>query len=138
MIPWTAAHQSSLSLTISRSLLNLMSIELVMPSSHIILCRPLLLLPSVFPSVRIFSESAVHIRWQSTGVSASASVLPMNIPGLISFRTNMFDLHSVQGTVKSLLQHHSSKASILWHTPFFMVQLSHPYMTTRKTITLTR
>ena len=139
MIPWTAAHQSSLSLTISRSLLNLMSIELVMPFNHLILCCPLLLLPSIFPSIRVSSKELVlHIRW-SKYWSFSSSIRPSNeYSGLISYRMDWLDLLAVQGTLKILLQHHSSKASILWHTPFFMVQLSHPYMTTRKTITLTR
>ena len=120
-----------------------MSIELVMPSNHLILCRPLLLLPSIFPRIRVFSnESALRIRWpggQSIGVSASTSVLPMNEhPGLISFRMDWLDLLAVQGALKSLLQHHSSKASILQRSAFFIVQLSHLYMTTGKTIALTR
>ena len=107
-----------------------------MPSSHLILCRPLLLLPPILPSIRVFSsESTLHIRWPSIGVSAS--VLG-DLPGLISFRMDWLDLLAVQGTLKSLLQHHSSKASILWCSPFFIVQLSHPYMTTGKTIALTR
>ena len=139
MTPWTAAHQVSLSFIISWSLLKLMSIELVMPSNHLILCRPLLLEPSIFPSIRVFSsESAVWIRWPKCW-SFSFSISPSNeYSGLISFRTDWFDLLVVQGTLKSLLQHHSSKASILWHSAFFMVQLSHPYMTTGKTIALTR
>ena len=133
MIPWTAAHQSSLSFTISQSLLKFMPIESVMPSNHLILCYPLLLLPSVFPSIRVFSnESALFIRWPKYW---SFSISPLNeYPGLISFRIDWFDLLAVQGTLKSLLQHHSSKASILQHSAFFMVQLSHLYMTTGKTI----
>ena len=117
-----------------------MSIELVMPSNHLILCHPLLLLPSVFPSIRVFSnESVLCISGQSIGVSASASDLPINIQdSLISFRMDWLDLLAVQGTLKSLLQHHSSKASVLWHSTLFMVQLSHPYMTTGKTIALPR
>ena len=116
-----------------------MSIKSVMPSNHLILCCPLLLLPSVFPSVRVFSnESALCIRWPKYW-SFSLSISPSNEhPGLISFRMDWLDLLSVQGTVKSLLQHHSSKASILWHSAIFIVQLSHPYMTTGKTKALTR
>ena len=116
-----------------------MSIESVMPSSHLILCRPLFLLPSIFPSIRVFSnESALHIRWPKYW-SFSFSISPSNeYSGLISFRRDWLDLLAVQGTLKRLLQHHSSKASILWHLAFFMVQLSHPYMTTGKTIALTR
>ena len=135
---WTAGHQASLSFTVSQSLLRLMSIELVMPSNHLILCRPLLLLPSVFPSIRVFySELAVHIRWPEYQ-SSSFSISPSNeYSELISFKTAWFDLLAVQGTLKSLLQHHSSKASIIQHSAFFMVQLSHPYMTTGKTIALT-
>ena len=137
--PWTVAHQASLSITDSQSLLKLMSIELVMPSKHLILCHPLLLLPSIFPRIRVFSnESVLHIRWPKYW-SFSFSISPSNeYSGLISFRMNWLDLLSVQGTVKSLLQHHSSKASILRCSAFFMVQLSHPYMTTGKTIALTR
>ena len=110
-----------------------------MPSNHLILCRPLLLLPSIFPSIRVFSnESALHIRWPKYW-SSSFNISPTNEhPGLISFRMDCLDLLAVQETLKSLLQHHSSKASILWRSAFFIVQLSHPYMTTRKTITLTR
>ena len=136
--PWTAAHQVSLSITNSRSLFKLMSIELVMPSSHLILFYPLLLLPSIFPSIRVFSnESVLHIRW-SKYWSFSFSISPSNeYSGLISFRIDWFDLLAVQETLKSLLQYHSSKASILQHSAFFMVQLSHPCMTTRKTIALT-
>ena len=137
--PWTAAHQASLSITNSRSLLTLMSIESVMPSNHLILCRPLLFLPSVFSSIRVFSyESVLHIRWPKYW-SFSFSISPSNeYSGLISCRIDWFDLLPVQGTLKSLLQHHSSKASIPWHSAFFIVQLSHPYMTTGKTIALTR
>ena len=136
--PWTAAHQASLSFTISQSLLKLMSIELVMPSNHLILCRPLLLPPSIFPSIRDFSnESVLHIRWPKYW-SLSFSISPSNVySGLISFTIDLFDLLAVQGTLKSLLQHNSSKASTLWCSVFFMVQLSHPYMTTGKTIALT-
>ena len=131
--------QSSLSITSSQSSLKLMSIKSVMPSKHLILCRLLLLLPSIFPSTRVFSsESVLHIRW-SKYWSVSFSISPSNAySGLISFRMDWLDLLAVQGTLKSLLQHHSSKASVLWHSAFFMVQLSHPYMTTRKTIALTR
>ena len=137
--PWTAAHQTSLSITNSRSLLKLMSIESVMPSNHLILCDPLLLLPSIFTSIRVFSsESVLHIRWPKYW-SFSFSINPSNeYSGLISFRIDWLDLLVVQGTLKSLLQHHSSKASVLWHSAFFTVQLSHPYMTTGKTIALTR
>ena len=137
--PWTAARQASLSITNSRSLPKLMSIELVMPSNHVILCHPLLLLPSIFPSIRVFSnESALHIRWPKYG-SFSFSISPSNEhPGLISFRMDWLDLLAVQGTLKNLLQHHSSKASILRCSAFFIVQLSHPYMTPGKTIALTR
>ena len=134
--PWTAACQTSLSITGSWSLLKLMSIESVMPSNHLILCRPLLLLPSLFPSIRVFSsESALHIRWPKYW---SFSFSPSNeYSGLMSFRTDWFDLLAVQGTLKSLLQHHS-KASVLRRSAFFIVQLSHPCMTTGKTIALTR
>ena len=137
--PWTAAHQASLSITSSRSLLKLMSIESVMPSNHLILCHPLPLLPSIFPSIRVFSnESVVHIRWPKYW-SFSFSISPSNeYSGLISFRIDWLDLLAVQGNLKSLLQHHNSKASILQRSAFFMVQLSHQYMTTRKTIPLTR
>ena len=133
--PWTAAHQASLSITSSRSLPKLMPVESVMPCNHLILCHPLLLLPSVFPSIRVFSnESALRIRWPKYW-SFSFSISPFNEhPGLISFRMDWLDLLSVQGTLKSLLQHHSSKASILQHSAFFIVQLSHPYMTAGKTI----
>jgi len=137
--PWTAAHQASLSITNSQSLLKLMSIESVMPSNHLILCRPLLLSPSIFPSIRVFSnESVLRIRWPKYW-SFSFNISPSNKhPGLISFRMDWVDLFAVQGTLKSLLQHHSSKASILRRSAFFTVQLSHPYMTTGKTIALTR
>ena len=126
-------------MTNSQSLLKLMSIESVMPSNHLILCRPLLLLPSVFPSIRIFpNESALCIRWPKYW-SFSFSISPSNeYLGLISFRMDLLDLLVVQGTLKSLLQHHSSKASILWCSAFFIVQLSHPYMTIGKTVTLMR
>ena len=136
--PWTAARQASLSITNSRSSPKPTSIESVMPSNHPILCRPLLL-PSIFPSIRVFSnESVLHIRWPKYW-SFSLNISPSNKhPGLISFRMNWLDLLAVQGTLKSLLQHHSPKASILRHSAFFIVQLSHPYMTTGKTIALTR
>ena len=131
--PWTAARQAFLSLTISWSLLKLMSIEPMMPSNHLVLCCPLLLLPSVFPSIRVFSnEKALRIRWSKDWIFSS-SISPSNEDsGLISFRIDWFDLLAVQGTLKGLLQHHSSKASILRRSVFFMVQLSHPYMTTGK------
>ena len=137
--PWIAAHQASLSITNSRSSLRLTSIESVMPSSHLILCCPLLLLSPVPPSIRVFSnESTLHMRWPKYW-SFSFSIIPSKeIPGLISFRMDWLDLLAVQGTLKSLLQHHSSKASILRCSAFFTVQLSHPYMTTGKTIALTR
>ena len=130
--PWTAARQASLSITNSGSLLKVMSIESVMPSNHLILCHPLLLLPSIFPSIRVFSsESVPHIRWPKYW-SFSFSISPSNeYSGLISFTMDWLDLLAVQGSLKSLLQHHSSSA-------FFIVQLSHPYMTTGKTIALTR
>ena len=137
--PWTVACQASLSITNFQSLPKPMSIELVMPANHLILCCPLLLLPSVFPSIRIFSnESVLFIRWPkywnfSFNISSSNEH-----SGLISFRMDWLDLLAGQGTLKSLLQHHSSKASVLWHSVFFIVQLSHPYMTTGKTIALTR
>ena len=133
--PWTAAHQASLFFTIPWSLLKLLSIELVMPSNHLILCHPLLLLPSNFPSIRVFfNELALRIRWPKYW-SFSFSISPSNeYSGLISFRIDWSDLLAVQGTLNSLLQHDSSKASILWHSTFFIVQLSHPYMTTGKTI----
>ena len=137
--PWTAAHQTSLSITNSWSLLKFMSIESVIPSNHLILCHPLLLPPSIFPSIRIFSsESFICIRWPKYW-SFSFSISPSNeYSGLISSRKDWLDLRAVQGTLKSLLQHHSSKASILRHSAFFLVQLSHPYMTTGKTIAFTR
>ena len=137
--PWIAVRQASLSITNSWSLLKLMPIESVMPSSHLILCRPLLLLPSVFPSIRVFSnESTLLIRWPKYW-SFSFNISPSDEhPGLISFRMDWLGLLAVQGTLKSLLQHHSSKASIFRHSAFFTVQLSHPYMTTGKTIVLTR
>ena len=137
--PWTAACQASLSITNSLCLLKLMCIELVIPSNQLILCPPLLLLPSIFPSIRVFSnESVLHIRWPKYW-SFSFNICPSNeYSGLISFRMDWLDLLAVQGTLKSLLQHHSSKASILRFLAFFKVQLSHPYMTTGKTIALTR
>ena len=136
---WTAAPQSSLSITSSWSLLKLMSIELVMPPSHLILSHCLLLLPSIFPSIRVFSnESALCIRWPKYW-SFSFSISPSSeYSGLISFRIDWFDLLAIQETLKSLLKHHSSKALILCSSAFFMVQLSHPYMTTGKTIALIR
>ena len=135
---WTAAPQASLSFTKSRSLLKLLSIESVIPSNHLILCHSLLLLPSIFPSIRVFSsESVLHIRWPKYW-SFSFSISPSNeYSGLISFRIDWFDLFGVQGTLKSLLQHHSSKASVLRCSAFFMIQLSHPNMTTGETIVLT-
>ena len=137
--PWTAACQSSLFITNSRSLLKLMSIELVMPSSHLSLCHPLLLQPSIFPCIRVFSkESVLHIRWPKYW-SFSFGICPSNEhPGLISCRMDWLDLLAVQETRKSLLQHHSSKASILQCSAFFIAQLSHPYVTTGTTIALTR
>ena len=139
MTPWTAVCQASLSITNSQSLLKPMSIELVMSSNHPILCHPLLLLPSIFPNIRVFSnESVLRIRWPKCW-SFSFSISPSNEnPGLISFRMAWLDLLAVQGTLKSLLQHHSSKVSVLQHSTFFIVQLSYPYMTTGKTIALTR
>ena len=137
--PWTAARQDSLSITHSRSLLKLMYIESVMPSNHLILCLPLILPPSIFPSIRVFSnESVLRISWPKYW-SFNFSICPSNeYLGLISFRMDWLDLLAVQGTLKSLLQHHSSKASILRCSAYFIVQLSHPYMTTGKTIALTR
>ena len=137
MIPWTAACQASLSVTSSQSLLKFMSIESVSPSSHLIFCRPLLILPSIFSSTRVFSnESVLHIRWPNYW-SFSFNISPSNeYLGLISFRMHRLDLLAVQRTLKSLLQHRSSKASILRCSAFFTVQLSHPYMTTGKTIAL--
>ena len=137
--PWTAAHQASLSITNTWSLPKLMSVESVMPSNHLILCHPLLLVPSIFPSIRVFSnESALRMRWPKY-YSFSFNISPSNEhPGLISFRMDWLDLLALQGTLKSLLQHHSSKTLILQCSAFFIVQLSHPYMTTGKTIALTR
>ena len=137
--PWIAAHQASLSITNSRSSLRLMSIESVMPSSHLVLCHPLHLLPPIPPSIRVFSnESTLHMRW-SKYWSFNFSIIPCKvIPGLISLRMDSLDLLAVLGTLKSLLQHHSSKASIFWCLVFFTVQISHSYMTTGKTIALTR
>ena len=137
--PWTAAHQASLSITNSRSSLRLTSIESVMPSNYLIFCRPLLLPPSIFPSIRTFSnESALLIRWPKDWSFSFSVNSSHEYSGLISFRMDWLDLLAVQGTLKSLLQHHSSKASILPRSAFFMVQLSHPYMTPGKTIALTR
>ena len=135
MTPWTAGYQASLFITNSKSLFKLLSIELVMPSNHLILCHPLLL-PSILPSIRVFSsESVLRIRWP---MYWSFSISPSNeYSGLISFRIDWFDLLSVQGILKSLLQHHNTKTSILWCSAFLTVQLSHPYMTTGKTIALT-
>ena len=131
--PWTAAHQDSLSITNSRSLHKLMSIESVMPSNHLILCCPLLLLPSIFPSIRVFSnESALCIRWPKYWSFSFNISLSNEHPGLTSFRMDWLDLLPVQGTLERLFQHHSSKASILWCSAFFIVQLAHPYMTTGK------
>ena len=137
--PWTGARQASLSITNSQSLLKLMSIKSVMPSKHLILCHPLLFLPSIFPNIRVISnESVLRIRWPKYW-SFSFSISPSNeYSVLTSFRMNWLDFLAVQGTLKSLLQHHSSKASILQRSAFFTVQLSHPYMTTEKTIALTR
>ena len=137
--PGTAVHHTSLSITNSRGLLKLMSIELVMPSSHLTLCHPLLLLPPIPPSIRVFcNESTLPMRWPKYW-SFSFIISPSNEhPGLISFRIDWLDLLAVQGTLKSLFQHHSSKASIFRHSAFFTVQLSHPYLTTGKTIALTR
>ena len=137
-ILWTAARQASLSITNSRNLLKLMSIESVMPSNHLILSRPLLLLASIFPSIRVFSnESVLHIRWPKYWHFNFIISLSNEYSGLISYRIDWFDLLAAQGTLKSLLQHHSSKASILWYSAFFIIQFSHPYMTTGKTIALT-
>ena len=139
MTPWTAACQASLSITNSRILFKPMPIESVMPSNNLILSHLLLLPPSIFPSIRVFSdESALCIRWPSYWSFSFSSSPSKEIPRLICFRMDWLDLLAVQGTLKSLLQHHSSKASILWHSAFFIVQLSHPYMTTGKTIALTR
>ena len=137
--PWTAGHQASLSITNSQSLPKPMSIESVMPSNHLILCYPLLLLPSIFPSIRVSSnESAIRVRWPKYW-SFSFNISPSNEhPELVSFRMDWLDLLEVQGTSKSLLQHHRSKASIPWCSAFFTLQFSHPNMTTGKTIALTR
>ena len=137
--PWTVAPQAFLSITNSCSLLRFMLTVLVMPSNHLILCHPLLLPPSIFPSIRVFSnESVLHIRWPKYWIF-SFSISPSNeYSGLISFRMALLNLLAVQGTLKSFLQHHNLKASILWHSAFFIVQLSHPYMTIGKTIALTR
>ena len=137
--PWTTACQTSLSITNSQSLLKLMSIESLMPSNHLILCYPLLLLPSIFPSIRVFSnESVFCIRWPKCW-SFIFNISPSNeYSGLISFRIDWLDLFTVQGTLKSLLQHHSSKASILWCSAFHMVEVSHPYRTPGETIASTR
>ena len=139
VIPWPAACHASLSITNSRSLLKLMSIQSMMSSNYLILCHPLLLLPSIFPSIRVFSnESALRIRWPKYW-SFSLSISPASeYSGLISFRMDWLDLLAVQGTLKSLLQHHNSKASNFWYSAFFIAQLSHPYMTAGKTIALTR
>ena len=139
MTPWTAAHQGSLSITNSQSLCKFMSVESVMQSNPLILCHPLLLPPSNSPRIRLFSNESVHcIRWPKY-LSFCFSISPSNEnSGLISFRMDWLDLLAVQGTLKSLLQHHSSKASILWRSAFFRVQLSHPYMTTGETTALTR
>ena len=136
---WTAARQASLSITNSRSLLRLMSIELMMPFNHLILCHPLLLSPSIFPNIRVFSnESVLRIRWPNYW-SFSFSISPSKeYSGLVSIRIDWFDLLKVQGTLKSLFQHYNLKASILRCSAFFIVQLSHPYMTTGKTMALTR
>ena len=137
--PWIAARQTSLSITNSWNLLRLMPIESVMPSSHLIFCHPLLFLPPIPPSIRVFSnESTLRMSWPKYW-GFSFSISPSNEhPGLISFRMDWLDLPEVQGTLKSLLQHHSSKASIFWCSAFFTAQLSHPYMTAGKTIALTR
>ena len=132
MTPWTAAYQTFLAITNSQSLFKLMAVKSVMPSNHLILCRPLLLLSSVFPASEFSNESVLHIRWPKYW---SFSISPSN-SGLISFRMDWLGLLAVQGTLKSFLQHHSSKASFLWHSAFFIVQLSHPYMTPGKTIAL--
>ena len=137
--PWTAAHQTSLSITSSRSLLKLMSTESVMPSNHLILCHPLPLPSSMFPIIRVFAdESALRIRWPKYWSFSFNISTSDEYSGLVSVRMDWLNLLVVQGTLKSLLQHHNSKASILWHSTFFIVQLSHPYMTPGKTIALTR
>ena len=138
-IPWTAAHQAFLSITNSQSLLKLMSIVSVIPSNRLILCHPLLLPLSIFPSIRVFpNESILHIWWPKYWRFSFGISLSNEYSGLISFRIDWLDLLAVQGTLKSLLQHHSSKASILWCSACFIVQLSYPYITTGKTIALTR
>ena len=138
VIPWTAARQASLSITISWSLLKLMSVESMMPSNHLILCHPLLLLGSIFLIIRVFSsESVLCIRWSKYWNFSFSRSFSIEYSGLISFRIDWLDLVAVQGTLKCLLQHHSSKASILWHSGFFMAHISHPYMTTEKTIAWT-
>ena len=139
MTPWTVARQISLSITNSWSLLKLISVESKMPSNHLILCHPLLLLPSIFPSIRVFSsESVLRIRWPKNW-TFNFSISPSNeYSGLVSFRMDWLELLTVQGTLKSLIQYHGSKASSLQCSAFFIVQLSHPYMTTGKTIALTR
>ena len=137
--PWISARQAFLSITNSRSSLRLTSIESVMPFSHLILCRPLLLLPPIPPSIRVLSnESTLHMRWPRYWTFSFSIIPSKEIPGLISFRMDWLDLLAVQGTLKSLLQHHSSKASILWRSAFFTARLSPPYLTTGKTIALTR
>ena len=137
MTPGTAARQASLSFTISQSSFKLVSIEMVMPSNHLILCCSLILLPSIFPNIRVFSESALRIRWPQY-CSFSFSLSPSSeYSGLISFRIDWVDFLAVQGTLKNLLQHYSSKTLVLQRSAFFMIQLSHPYMTTGKTIALT-
>ena len=139
MTPWTAARQASLPFTISQSLFKLMSTELVMPSNHLFLCHPHLLLPSIFPSIRVFpNESVLRIRWPKYWSFSYSINYSNEYLGLISFRVDWFDLFAVQGTLKNFLQHYSSKVSILQCSAFSMVQLSHPYMTTGKTIALTR
>ena len=131
--PWISARQASLSITNSRNSLRLTSIKSVMPSSHLILCRPLLLPPPILPSIRVFSnESTLHMRWLKYWSFSFSIIPPKEIPGLIYFRMDWLDLLAVQGTLKSLLQHHSSKASILQHSAFFIVLLSYPYTTTGK------
>ena len=136
--PWAAAHQASLSITNSQSLLKFMSIKSVIPSTHLIHCHPLFLLPSIFPSIKVFSsESVLHIRWPKYWSFSFNISLFNEYSGLISLRMDWLDLLPVQGTLKSLLQHHSSKASILWHSAFFIVQNSYAYITTGKTIALT-
>ena len=138
-MPWTAAHQATLSITNSQSSLRLMSIESVMPSNHLILCHPNFLLPSIFPSIRVFpKESVLRIRWPKYWTFSFSISLSNEYSGPISFRMDWLDLLAVQGILMSLLQHHSSKVSILQDSAFFILQLSHPYMTTGKTKTLTR